>query len=193
MSICKYNLIKFIVDQGRAFDDVELGIKPDDRVVNDWFHLVSRIYNHRMPQKLLSGLSRIMNDRLHVLCNVELKQYNARETACANMREVRAAKTMKWMQKIEVYESKQEIAQKECHAARQEIQRQDEARYVINMMPKWHAEHVDVIDKRERERNEDMHAYVGELFIKQSTVDALEKVERKDFNVHVCAHTVQIK
>lgn len=82
MTISKYNLIRFILDE--AYDDSEntaaLGENFNERGIlvthwKNWFHKISRIYNHKIPQSLLDGLKRKNNTFLtEIILEYEIRQ-----------------------------------------------------------------------------------------------------------------------
>ena len=107
MGISKYNLIRFILDE--SYSDCEntcyTGDDFCDREVfeaqwKNWFHKVSRIYNHKIPIQLLEGLRRKQNEALNGIIEEYVKSQKEKRDLFPIVSKEKAYE--KWVNKISI-------------------------------------------------------------------------------------------
>lgn len=149
MTISTYNLQKFI-DQ--ALQDRQARSDPN---WNEWATMVSRVYNHRLPDSVLILLESSNIQELKDFASAEMSKNSLRFERKYRIELRKSEKYSQWVQRRDAGNARVQLEEQKKRQLRAEEDHEKariaNERYVKDMLPKWKENLDEYTERRESE------------------------------------------
>jgi len=152
MPISKYNLLQFVL---QSFDDRTR--LQETCNWNEWLASVSRIYDHNIPEAVLSAILRLNNHRVKEVdefCSAKLEAIHHKLQVKQEQHSKHAQKIQDWISRRDAGNKRTKAKQERQNALLMAAQKQKDAEvtdlHIKEMLPKWREQ----IEQVQQQRNE---------------------------------------